>query len=157
PDLVTRSVLTTRRFDALKLWMSLRVLGRQQLAAMIDRTLELALLAHTTIARHLRLEPIHEPRLGCVVFRYRPEADADADHLNDMIRHRLFDTGHAVIGHTRVRERSCLKFTFLNPCTTSADVAKLIGLIASQGDELEADAARSLRVAHREQIDSPSG
>src|SRR5262249_19704955 len=44
PDLVTRSVLTTRRFDALKLWVSLRALGRRELAAMIDRTLELASL-----------------------------------------------------------------------------------------------------------------
>jgi L-2,4-diaminobutyrate decarboxylase len=146
PDLVTRSVLTTRRFDALKLWMSLRVLGRQQLGAMIDRTLELASFAHREIARHPRLEPIHEPRLGCVVFRYRPlDPTADANHLTDLIRHRLFDTGQAVIGHTRVRGRSCLKFTFLNPCTSTADVADLIDLAATQGEELETEAAPDTR------------
>jgi L-2,4-diaminobutyrate decarboxylase len=155
PDLVTRSVLTTRRFDALKLWMSLRVLGRQQLAAMIDRTLELASLAYAEIASHPRLEAIHEPRLGCVVFRYQAEdADADADHLNDLIRRRLFDSGRAVIGHTRVRGRACLKFTFLNPCTSPAEVAGLIGLVASQGEELETEAASSAPVGDRELIDS---
>ena len=42
PNLVTTSLLTTRRFDALKLWISFQTLGRAKLAAMIDRTVELA-------------------------------------------------------------------------------------------------------------------
>src|SRR5262245_21465993 len=157
PDLVTRSVLTTRRFDALKLWMSLRVLGRQQLAAMIDRTLELASFAFAEIKRHPRLEALHEPRLGCVVFRYQPgDPNADADYLTDAIRRRLFDTGRAVIGHTRVRGRACLKFTFLNPCTSPAEVAELINLIASQGEELEAERYPGVPFAHRDLVGAPS-
>ena len=35
PDLVTTSLLTSRRFDALKLWISFQSLGRSKLAAMI--------------------------------------------------------------------------------------------------------------------------
>jgi len=147
PDLVTRSVLTTRRFDALKLWVSLRVLGRRGLAAMIDRTLELAAVAHAAVARHPGLGPIHDPRLGCVVFRYRPrDSRADADRLTAAIPRRLFDAGRAVIGHTRVRGRSCLKFTFLNPCTGPADVEELVGLVAARGAELEAEAAPGVAV-----------
>ena len=42
PDLVSHSLATTRRFDALKLWISLQTLGREKLGAVIDRTLELA-------------------------------------------------------------------------------------------------------------------
>ena len=42
PDLVTKSVLTSRRFDALKLWISFQALGREKLAQMIDRTISLA-------------------------------------------------------------------------------------------------------------------
>jgi L-2,4-diaminobutyrate decarboxylase len=37
PNLVTTSLLTSRRFDALKLWISLQALGRSKLSAMIDR------------------------------------------------------------------------------------------------------------------------
>ena len=48
PNLVTTSLLTTRRFDALKLWISFQSLGRAKLAAMIDRTIELA--NHTAMA-----------------------------------------------------------------------------------------------------------
>jgi len=38
PDLVTTSLLTSRRFDALKLWISFESVGRNQLAEMIERT-----------------------------------------------------------------------------------------------------------------------
>ncbi len=45
PNLVTSSLLTTRRFDVLKLWFSFQLLGREKLGAMIDRTIELASFA----------------------------------------------------------------------------------------------------------------
>src|SRR5262249_38725040 len=94
------------------------------------------------ITSHPRLEPLHEPRLGCVVFRYRPcDPAADGDALTAAIRRRLFDKGRAVVGHTRVRGRACMKFTFLNPCTSPADVEELVGLVRAQGEELEAEPA----------------
>jgi L-2,4-diaminobutyrate decarboxylase len=138
PDLVTRSVLTTRRFDALKLWFTLQTLGRRGLAALIDRTLELTAVAASAIRRWLRLELMHEPSLSCVVFRYWPlRPNVDAGALNDALRRRLFDTGQAVIGHTRVRGESCLKLTLLNPCAEPEDVVRLIGLIVREGMALE--------------------
>jgi L-2,4-diaminobutyrate decarboxylase len=138
PDLVTRSVLTTRRFDALKLWFSFQVLGARKLATLIDRTLELASAAAGMIRREPRLELLHEPELGCVVFRYRPErATADADALNDRLRRNLFDGGRAVVGHTRVGGKSYLKLTFLNPCVEPDQVAELIRLLVAQGESLE--------------------
>ena len=72
PDLVTRSVLTTRRFDALKLWMSLRTFGRQGFAEMIDRLVELAAHVAGRVDEHPRLTGLHQPAFGCVVFRYVP-------------------------------------------------------------------------------------
>lgn len=148
PDLVTRSVLTSRRFDALKLWVSLQVLGRKRLAEMIDRTLDLAQQAADFIRTQARLELLHRPELGCVVFRYRPE-DADAaDALNDRIRRDLFDRGQAIIGHTRLRGRKCLKLTLLNPMTTTDEVVDLLERIVGHGERLEREfaavAARSL-------------
>jgi L-2,4-diaminobutyrate decarboxylase len=148
PDLVTRSVLTTRRFDALKLWVSLRVLGRRALGAMIDRTLDLAAHAHTVLSNHPRFEPVHEPQLGCVVFRYRSlHPRVNADRLTAELPRHLFRAGRAVIGHTRVRGRAGLKFTFLNPCTPPADVDDLIDPVAAAGEELDAGPARAEPVA----------
>jgi L-2,4-diaminobutyrate decarboxylase len=140
PDLVARSVLTTRRFDALKVWFSFQVLGQRKLAALIDRTLDLATAAAEAIRRHPRLELLHEPALGCVVFRYRPaKAGMDPDTLNAALRRQLFDSGKAVIGHTRIRGQTYLKLTFLNPCLEPSHVADLLRLVVEQGRSLELD------------------
>jgi len=140
PDLVTRSVLTTRRFDALKVWFSFQVLGRRKLAALIDRTLDLATEVAAEVRNHPRLELLHEPSLGCVVFRYRPRNPAaDPDALNEALRRRLFDSGRAVLGHTRIRGQNYLKLTFLNPCLEPAHVPGLLQRIVDQGRTLELD------------------
>ena len=138
PNLVTNSLLTTRRFDALKLWICFQTLGRQKLSAMVERTVELACHAAQSIRNTRELELVCEPQLSTVVFRYRPSnSDLDADKINAAIRQRLFEQGTAIIGHTRVREHQCLKFTCMNPATTEANLDDLIEAIAQQGISLE--------------------
>ena len=138
PDLVTRSLLTSRRFDALKLWISFQALGRDKLTAMIDRTIDLAAHAASVIRRSEQFQLLHEPTLTTVVFRYVPSLQGvDADRLNADLRQQLFDRGIAVIGHTRVHGRQCLKFTCMNPTVTNAHIEELISIIAEQGKELE--------------------
>jgi L-2,4-diaminobutyrate decarboxylase len=143
PNLVTRSVATTRRFDALKLWVSLQALGRKKLGEMIDATIDLAAHAADHIRRTQRLELIHQPALSCVVFRYLPENSAiDPNILNARLRQRLFETGEAVIGHTIVRGKQCLKLTCMNPCVSKHQIEDLLRLVTEQGQKLEIEAAR---------------
>ncbi len=140
PNLVTTSLLTSRRFDALKLWISFQSLGRTQLAAMIDRTIALAAYAGEIVRKTPRLELMCEPQLSTVVFRYIPQQPGlDADRINASIRRRLFESGSAVIGHTRVRGQQCLKFTCMNPSTSEEEMKKLIEAVVAQGKELEHD------------------
>jgi L-2,4-diaminobutyrate decarboxylase len=136
PNLVTTSLLTSRRFDALKLWISFQMVGREKLAAMIDRTITLAKHAATVIRAARNLELVCESQLSTVVFRYISSGlESDADRINREIPQKLFDRGVAVIGHTRVRSRHCLKLTCMNPATTEADMEELIELIRRQGQE----------------------
>jgi L-2,4-diaminobutyrate decarboxylase len=138
PNLVTNSLLTTRRFDALKLWISFQSLGRAKLAAMIDRTIELAAHSSRIIRNSPRLELVSEPQLSTVVFRYVPSNSGhDSDSFNAILRQRLFDRGLAVIGHTRVHTRQCLKFTCMNPTVSEHQMEQLIETIVEQGAELE--------------------
>jgi len=141
PNLVTTSLLTSRRFDALKLWISFQSLGRDKLAAMIDRTIALAKHAAAVIRNALQLELMAESQLSTVVFRYVPSRpNADADLLNNQIRQQLFNEGQAVIGHTRVRGLQCLKFTCMNPSVSEAEIESLLRLIVERGTGLEASA-----------------
>ena len=138
PNLVTSSLQTTRRFDVLKLWFSFQLLGREKLGAMIDRTIELALFAARVVNRISSLQLVHGGSLSTVVFRYVPERTGiDEDGLNGALRQRLFDRGVAVIGHTRVRGRQCLKFTFMNPSVSEARIEELVGAVDECGKQVE--------------------
>ena len=139
-DLVSRSLATTRRFDALKLWLSFELLGREKFGAMIDRTLELAGHAAARIREKNCFELLHPPEMACVVFRYLPQGSrVDADALNRKIRDRMFERGEALLGHTRVRGRQCLKFTCMNPVTTEGDLDALLARIQMTGESIAAD------------------
>lgn len=138
PNLVTRSLATTRRFDALKLWVSLQALGRKTLGEMIDATIELAAHAADCIRRNPRLKLLHRPTMGCVVFRYLPENPAvEPNALNAALRQLLFERGLAVIGHTVVRGQQCLKLTCMNPCVSKRQIEEMVALIAEQGKKSE--------------------
>jgi L-2,4-diaminobutyrate decarboxylase len=131
PNLVTTSLLTTRRFDALKLWVSFQTLGRDKLAAMIDRTIALAAHAAKIVRNTPHLKLMCEPQLSTVVFRYIPkDSEIGADQLNSALRQHLFENGKAVIGHTRVRGAQCLKFTCMNPAVTEGQIEELVRLVA---------------------------
>ncbi|HEX8813938.1 MAG TPA: aspartate aminotransferase family protein [Terriglobales bacterium] len=138
PNLVTRSLATTRRFDALKLWVSSQSLGRKRLGEMIDATLDLAAHAAEIMRKDSRLELIHQPTIGCVVFRYQPASpEVGANALNARLRQSLFEKGIAVIGHTVVRGQQCLKFTFMNPMVTKQQVEELVHAVTDCGERLE--------------------
>lgn len=138
PNLVTTSLLTSRRFDALKLWISLQSLGRKKLSAMIDTTITLANYAATLVKKGPRFELMCEPQLSTIVFRYLPfDGRLDPDRINFQIRQRLFEEGQAVVGHTRVRGSQCLKFTCMNPSTTKGEMEDLLGLIIELGRKVE--------------------
>ena len=144
PNLVTRSVATTRRCDALKLWVSLQALGRKKLGQMIDATVDLASQAAGFIRTQAELELIYQPVLGCVVFRYRPaDPTVDCNSVNSQLRQRLFEEGLAVIGHTMVRGRQCLKFTCMNPTVSKIQIEDLLRRIVQQGKQMEQDYFRS--------------
>ncbi len=138
PNLVTRSLATTRRFDAFKLWLTFQTLGRKQLGEMIDATIELASHAAQFIRTSPRLELIHTPALSCVVFRYRPANPAiDSNSFNATLRQRLFEGGVAVIGHTTVRGWQCLKLTCMNPSVSKQQIEELLQLMLDHGRRLE--------------------
>jgi L-2,4-diaminobutyrate decarboxylase len=85
-----------------------------------------------------QLELMCEPQLSTVVFRYVPcRPELDPDHINATVRQHLFDRGLAVIGHTRVRNRQCLKFTCMNPTVTETQMEGLIRKVTDQGGGIE--------------------
>lgn len=136
PNLVSKSVQTTRRFDALKPYVAFRTLGREGMADLVDDTIELAAGAASLIGSADDLELVHEPMLNAVVFRYRPREGMDdgaVNRLNAAIRRRLLHDGRAVVARTEVDGVTSLKFTLLNATATLDDVATMLDAIRDRG------------------------
>ena len=139
PDLLGRSLRTTRRTDAFKIAVTLRALGRRGLGALVDRCHDLAVAAADRIAEDPRLELAARPTLSTVVFRYRPETPRTADAVNAALRRRLLHDGSAVVGRADLGPASAvhLKLTLLNPAATTQDVDALLRLIVAAGRDEE--------------------
>ncbi len=136
PNLVSKSVQTTRRFDALKPYVAFRALGREGMATLVNETLELADGAASLIDSADDFEVLHDPTLTTVVFRYRPReemTDSAVSRLNDEIRRALLHDGRAVVARTEIEGVTSLKFTLLNPTATLDDVASMLETIRQCG------------------------
>ncbi|WP_338676070.1 aminotransferase class V-fold PLP-dependent enzyme [Streptomyces sp. SCSIO 30461] len=125
PDLLGRSLRTTRRPDVLKIAVTLRALGRSGLAELVERTMAAAREFADLVAKHPALELHSEPVLSTVLFRPRGASD---DTVADL-RRTLLHEGRAVLGRSRADGGLWLKATLLNPHTTPGDLAALIALV----------------------------
>ncbi|MEU6889365.1 lysine decarboxylase DesA [Streptomyces viridosporus] len=138
PNQVDKSLQTTRRFDALKLWMTLRVMGADGIGRLFDEVCDLAAEGWKLLAADPRFDVVVEPSLSTLVFRYVPAAvtdPAEIDRANLYARKALFASGDAVVAGTKVAGRHYLKFTLLNPETTTADITAVLDLIAGHAEQ----------------------
>ncbi|MER6786507.1 lysine decarboxylase DesA [Streptomyces sp. NPDC000658] len=138
PNQVDKSLQTTRRFDALKLWMTLRTMGADGVGRLFDEVCDLAADGWRLLAADPRFDVVVQPSLSTLVFRYVPAAvtdPAETDRANLYARKALFASGDAVVAGTKVGARHYLKFTLLNPETTTDDIAAVLDLIAGHAEQ----------------------
>ncbi|MEU6932149.1 aminotransferase class V-fold PLP-dependent enzyme [Streptomyces sp. 2RAF24] len=125
PDLLGRSLRTTRRPDVLKTAVTLRALGRSGLGALVDACMALAEELAERIEKAPGLELYARPTLTTVLFRpYGAPDDTVAG-----IRRTLLAEGRAVLGRATADGRLWLKATLLNPHATPGDLAQIITLV----------------------------
>ncbi|MEV7730700.1 aminotransferase class V-fold PLP-dependent enzyme [Streptomyces sp. NPDC088921] len=125
PDLLGRSLRTTRRPDILKIAVTLKTLGRTGLAALVDQVCERAQEFAQLVHDHPGFELHEPPTISTVLFR---PASATDDAIA-AVRRKLLTDGRAVLGRARAANRLWLKATLLNPTTRPADLAGLLELV----------------------------
>ncbi|HOW40483.1 MAG TPA: pyridoxal-dependent decarboxylase [Bacteroidales bacterium] len=120
-----------RRFRALKLWSVIRSYGVEGLQEKVRE--------HVRIASELEKMILHEsdfelpaPRtMNVVCFRYRPSGyDAEQlNKLNEILNHRLNDTGRIYLTHTSLNGRYTLRMVIAQTNVTMEHVRKAWSLI----------------------------
>ncbi|KRF20013.1 hypothetical protein ASG90_20030 [Nocardioides sp. Soil797] len=144
PNQVDKSMQTTRRFDALKLWLTLRIMGPDRIGDYFDSVIDLAAQVHDAMTQCVDIEMAAAPTLSTLVFRHRPvgmDAGRVSEH-NTRIRSALFADGRSMVASTKVNGEVWLKFTLLNPLARATDVLGIVDQIRSTGAEMLMGAAR---------------
>ncbi|GAP45707.1 pyridoxal phosphate-dependent decarboxylase family protein [Streptomyces azureus] len=128
PDLLGRSLRTTRRPDVLKLAVTLKTLGRDGLGTLVDQVCARARDLAALVEEHPGFELHARPVISTVLFR---PAGATDDTVA-AVRRALLTDGRAVLGRTRLDGRLWLKATLLNPATGPDDLAALLHLVTAR-------------------------
>ncbi|MET7479454.1 aminotransferase class V-fold PLP-dependent enzyme [Streptomyces sp. NPDC005648] len=132
PDLLGRSLRTTRRPDVLKIAVTLKTLGRTGLAALVDQVCDRATDFADLVRSRPALELHDRPTISTVLFR---PARATDDAVAAVRRH-LLHQGRAVLGRARLDGRLWLKATLLNPHTRPDDLTALLKAVEHLADQL---------------------
>ena len=125
----------TRRFRALKLWMSWKHLGTHGLGRLVEMNDDMAAILSARIAASDDFEAcLASPDLSVVCFRHLPTgrdgvdaaSQAEIDVHQDVLQAALEESGRGFLTTTRLRGRTWLRAGILNYMATEADMDTLL-------------------------------
>jgi glutamate/tyrosine decarboxylase-like PLP-dependent enzyme len=118
----------SRSFRALKLWLSLKVFGRQAFARAIERGFALAELAERTLAQTSEWTIVTPAEMAVVSFCLALPglAPETRDHIHQALIEALKQDGFALVTSTRLKGRVVLRMCTINPRTTDADIVATV-------------------------------
>jgi glutamate/tyrosine decarboxylase-like PLP-dependent enzyme len=112
----------TRRARGLPFWFSLATHGTDAYGNAIETTLALTRAVARMIDAHPTVELLEEPELSVVLFRRVAWEPADYSAWSE----RVLANGLTLTVPTTWRGETCLRFCFVNPRTTTDDVALVL-------------------------------
>jgi glutamate/tyrosine decarboxylase-like PLP-dependent enzyme len=117
----------TRRFRALKLWLSWKHLGTQGFGRLIELTNDLAahLVRRCEESGEFEVAPAH-PELSVVCFRHVPDGVEDLDAYQDRLQRALEIDGAGWVSTTRLRGKTYLRAGLVNYLATPDDVDRVV-------------------------------
>lgn len=132
-NLVDKSLQTTRRFDALKVWVSFQMRGKDGWSSIIEKSMENAQYLYKILFESPNFKVVCKPEISSVVFRYIGTdtniSQANLDEINKVVRRKLIHDFGTIIGQTISDNCVCLKFTLLNPLISHSKLDELVDLI----------------------------
>ena len=128
-NLVGKSMQTTRRFDALKVYMAFQTRGLDGYTKMIDTAVDNAAYMYQKISKDPEFIAPVEPEISSVVFALKA-----GDEVNKKVRRGLLKEG-IVIGQTVKDGKVMLKFTLLNPNMGHDRIDEVVSRIKALGKE----------------------
>lgn len=154
----------SRRFRALKIWLTLRYYGVRRIAEAISEDNALAAYLGEQIEEASDFELLASPELSICCFRYVPPSlqtklrtggedaaasDAELDQLNTDIMNVIQRGGRAYLSSATIRGRFALRACITNFRTTRADIDETLEIIRAAAQELEKNLPQRHRAAEK--------
>lgn len=116
----------TRRVRGLPLWFSLAMHGTDKYRDVVERGIELALIAADKINDCDYVELVREPSLSCVLFKRKGWSPDDYKDWT----YRNHKSGFALVTPTQWKGENgnitCARFCFINPDTSDEDIENIL-------------------------------
>jgi aromatic-L-amino-acid decarboxylase len=137
----------TRRFNALKLWMAFKFMGKQGYSETVERHLELTRYFARRLDELPDFERTGEVETAVCCFRYLPERVRaltleDQDRIQQSLQQRIEKSGKAFFPSTILHGRRALRVNINSYLTERRHVDDLVELLQSEGEALVKKGAR---------------
>ena len=128
----------TRRFNALKLWMAFKFMGKSGYAETVERHLELTRYLADRLDESRDFERVGEIETAVCCFRYLPErvramAPEDQDQVQQSLQQRIEKSGKAFFPSTILQGRRALRVNINSYLTERRHVEDLVELLKQEG------------------------
>lgn len=133
------SIELSRRFRALRLWLSLRYHGLQAFRQSITKDLELAQRLANAIHSHDKFQLLASPELTAVCFRYgtdKPTREDDLNRRNAEILREVVRRGRVYLSNATLGGKFYLRACIVNHRTTEDDVDAVIPEVLAVAEKL---------------------
>jgi aromatic-L-amino-acid decarboxylase len=141
----------SRRFRALKIWLTLRYYGVRRIASAIAQDIALAAYLAEQVEQATDFELLAAPQLSICCFRYVPEhlqpaasesnaqLNAELDELNTNIMNAVQRGGGAYLSSANIGGKFALRACITNFRTTRSDIDATLEIIREAAKKLAAD------------------
>jgi len=146
----------SRRFRALKIWLTLKFYGARRIAEAIAEDMEMAKYMAQQIEADPEFELLAPVQLSICCFRYVPASlsdqmksannheerenlHAELNRLNERIMHRMQRGGRAYLSNAMLCDTFALRACIINFRTTRADIDITLETVRQTARELEAE------------------
>lgn len=111
------SIELTRPARCMKLWLTLQVIGSDQISESIDHGFEAIKWAEEAIRKNSEIEIISAEQLPVINFRYNPigYSEEQKAELNRKISEKVVESGYAGIFTTELNGKKVLRMCTLHP------------------------------------------
>ncbi|HIP49644.1 MAG TPA: aminotransferase class I/II-fold pyridoxal phosphate-dependent enzyme [Lutibacter sp.] len=129
----------TRRFRALKFYMSVKTFGLDAFREAVDYSLKLTEDLEELLRNSPHWEVVSPATLAVINYRYNPIkynlSEKQLDKLNEYISKKIVNTREAVLVTTILQNQVVLRMCLINPRTTMDDIKETINLCEKYADE----------------------